>query len=328
MLMAGGGAELSIALVNAAVLALWAALPGLIFCYIRQALAMRRMRPQFSLHKSEAGELDRAVKLYDEVRRRIAGIEPAAEPTGASAVWRALFVRQDDDGTEGCEELEDLQAHARHLRSTIMGLKRRPLRRLQSWIHVVCLRSALARALAAYVMGFVLLVAIGHGPEQSAWLGDAESSMGGALAWYPLDERLFFANAAAACFGPLAAAWFYLLERWRLRRQYDLEFAVLEELAQSDPECAVELPSGDCAAAEELPPAGVNDPWFIVLGLSPAATIGEVKDAYKSLIKQNHPDRVHGMAPVFRNLAEAETKKINAAYRQALDDVDALASAA
>ena len=55
-----------------------------------------------------------------------------------------------------------------------------------------------------------------------------------------------------------------------------------------------------------------------MLGLSSAATIEDVRDAYKTLIKQNHPDRVHGMAPVFRALAEAETKKINAAYRQAL----------
>jgi len=43
-----------------------------------------------------------------------------------------------------------------------------------------------------------------------------------------------------------------------------------------------------------------------------------VKRAYKSLIKQNHPDRVQGMAQAFKNLAETETKKINAAYRQAL----------
>ena len=55
-----------------------------------------------------------------------------------------------------------------------------------------------------------------------------------------------------------------------------------------------------------------------MLGLTPAATIEDVRDAYKTLIKQNHPDRVHGMAPVFRALAEAETKRINAAYRQAL----------
>ena len=36
------------------------------------------------------------------------------------------------------------------------------------------------------------------------------------------------------------------------------------------------------------------------------------------LIKQNHPDRVHGMSPAFRELAEAETKRINVAYQEAL----------
>jgi DnaJ-class molecular chaperone len=48
------------------------------------------------------------------------------------------------------------------------------------------------------------------------------------------------------------------------------------------------------------------------------ATIQEVKQAYKTLIRQNHPDRVQGMSPAFKSLAETETKKINAAYRQAL----------
>ena len=47
--------------------------------------------------------------------------------------------------------------------------------------------------------------------------------------------------------------------------------------------------------------------------------VGEgIKDAYKALIKQSHPDRVQGMSPIFRKLAEAETKKLNAAYRHAL----------
>ena len=40
--------------------------------------------------------------------------------------------------------------------------------------------------------------------------------------------------------------------------------------------------------------------------------------AYKVLIKQNHPDRVHDMSPALIRLAESETKKINAAYQQAL----------
>ena len=55
-----------------------------------------------------------------------------------------------------------------------------------------------------------------------------------------------------------------------------------------------------------------------MLGVPPAAAIDDIKQAYKVLIKQNHPDRVHGMSPAFRELAEAETKRINAAYREAL----------
>ena len=74
----------------------------------------------------------------------------------------------------------------------------------------------------------------------------------------------------------------------------------------------------DPSQSTEANENNANDTWFAVLGLSPVATIEDVRQAYKTLIKQNHPDRVHGMAPVFRALAEAETKKINAAYRQAL----------
>jgi curved DNA-binding protein CbpA len=58
--------------------------------------------------------------------------------------------------------------------------------------------------------------------------------------------------------------------------------------------------------------------WFDVLGLSPSATIEEVKEAYRVRLKQNHPDRVHGMSPLFKTLAEAETKKLNVAYEEAL----------
>src|SRR5580700_11222613 len=65
------GGELAAALVNAIVLALWAALPVLILGYVRQAQAARRIRPEFSLRKSEIAELDRAVALYDQICRRL-----------------------------------------------------------------------------------------------------------------------------------------------------------------------------------------------------------------------------------------------------------------
>ena len=38
--------------------------------------------------------------------------------------------------------------------------------------------------------------------------------------------------------------------------------------------------------------------WFAVLGVSPFASIDEIKDAYKAMVKQNHPDRVHNSASV------------------------------
>jgi hypothetical protein len=319
MFVPESGGELSATLVNAVLLALWAALPGLILGYIRQALAARKIRPEFALRKSEISELDRAVALYDQVGRRLETIEQHTEmPT---RIWRALFDRTDD--VPDAEEYDDLQAHAQHLRGAIARLKRRPLQRLHSWVHVISAQSALAGAIAAYGAALALAIAASQAPGQSAWADELNAGARHAVVWYPLDARLFYANAVAAGFAAAAAALFYLLRRARLRRDYELEICAFEDLAYSDPLRPVEPSPEDQVASDPSQQAdanenNANDTWFAVLGLSSAATIEDVRQAYKTLIKQNHPDRVHGMAPVFRALAEAETKKINAAYRQAL----------
>jgi hypothetical protein len=313
------GGELAAALVNAVVLALWAALPVLILGYVRQAQAARRIRPEFSLRKSEISELDRAVALYDQVCRRLETIDQQTETP--PRFWRALFDRPDDDRDADAEERDDLQAHAQHLRGTIARLKRRPLQRLRAWIHTASAQSALAGAIAAYGATLALVVAASQASGQAAWADELNARH--TLVWYPLDARLFYANAVAAGFAVAAAALFYLLRRARLRRDYEFEMCAYRDLANSDPSRQAERPPEDQATFDpsQWTEANENDPndtWFAVLGLSPAATIEDVRNAYKTLIKQNHPDRVHGMAPIFRALAEAETKKINAAYRQAL----------
>jgi len=317
MVVPESGGELAAALVNAVVLALWAALPGLILGYIRQARMARRIGPHFALRKSEAAELDRAVALYDQVCRRLETIGHPAETPIRS--WRALFDRADD--IPDANERDDLQAHAQHLRGTIARLKRRPLQRLHSWVHAASAQSALAGALAAYGAALVLAIAASQASGQAAWADELNPRH--VLAWYPLDARLFYANAAAAGIAAAAAALFYLLRRARLRRDYELEICAFKDLACSDLRRPAEPPAEDQAAFDpsqwtEANENNANDSWFTVLGLSPMATIEDAKDAYKTLIKQNHPDRVHDMAPIFRALAEAETKKINAAYRQAL----------
>ena len=321
MFVPESGGELSALLVNAIVLALWAALPGLILGYVRQAQAARKIRPEFALRKSEVAELDRAVRLYDEVCGRLEIIEQQAETP--RRFWRALFDRTDDVRQAEAEERDDLQAHAQHLRGTIARLKRRPLQRFYAWVHVTSSRWALAGAIAAYGAALALVIAASQAPGQAAWADELNAGARHALAWYPLDARLFYANAVAAGCAAAAAALLYLLRRARLRRDYELEICAFKDLADSDPRRPAEPAPADQAASDppqqtEANENNANDPWFAVLGLPSAATIEDVRQAYKTLIKQNHPDRVHGMAPVFRALAEAETKKINAAYRQAL----------
>jgi hypothetical protein len=320
MFVPESGGELSAALVNAIVLALWAALPGLILGYVRQVLAAGKIRPEFKLRKSEVSELDRAVRLYDEVCGRLETIEQQVETP--KRFWRVLFDRTDDVQVDA-EERDDLQAHAQHLRGTIARLKRRPLQRFYAWVHVTSSRWALAGAIAAYGAGLSFAIVASQAPGQAAWADELNAGTRHALAWYPLDARLFYANAVAAGFAFAAASLLYLLRRARLRRDYELEFCAFKDLASSDPRRPEEPQPADRTASDPPQQTEANennaiDTWFAVLGLSPAATVEDVRQAYKTLIKQNHPDRVHGMAPVFRALAEIETKRINAAYRQAL----------
>jgi hypothetical protein len=150
--------------------------------------------------------------------------------------------------------------------------------------------------------------------------------------WQVLDNGLLLANAVTAAVVAIVMPPLYLVRRVQLHRQNAPQIRNLRTFAAADPQQSIDLgqdgeetPGGQGAPYEatddgppiapELPEAGV---WFDVLGVSSAATIDDVKQAYKALVKQNHPDRVHGMSPVFRELAEAETKRINVAYAEAL----------
>jgi hypothetical protein len=314
---------ISMMLLNAALLALWPVLPVLIVCYLRQFLVARRTRPVFTLRKSEADELHRARRLFDQVCGRIDWITKQTEPS--NSFW-LFFQTPSPDAIVNADELDDLHAHAQHLQATILRLTRLPLRRLNHWIHVRSSEFACGVAIAAHLAALALLLTLFHVAEPSAAAHEPVASVTRA-AWYPFDERIFQANAVATGYACVTATLFYLVRRALLRQAYSFDFSFFRQFAKNGPAPGSDGPEPEQYADEpvdgtETAEAGNGGDWIAILGISAEAGINEVKDAYKFLIKKNHPDRVQDMSPAFRILAEAETKKINAAYRQALACVE------
>jgi hypothetical protein len=308
--------EFSIALVNACLLALLPVLPILLVGCMRQSLLALRIRPVFSLRKFESDELTRAAMLYEKVCHRLKQQRDIGERV--AGLWGSLLNRRSGIPKHS-DEIEELEAHAQYLRMTIMRFRRRPLLRLKAWLHIRSSQFAYSRALVTYVAIVSLLIVVLYAFEPSAWASSAVSN----VFMYPIDVRLFYANGIAAGFAAPAAPVFYLVRRFGLRRQYSLEFCVFRDLARTEPgqlfdQFDAEEITQDQPRLEDQSVTLDHRNWYAVLGLPESASIEEVRKAYKALIKQNHPDRVHDMSPALRTLAESETKLINAAYRQAL----------
>jgi hypothetical protein len=328
-----GGGDLSAAVVNAFLLALWVVLPALLLSYLRQSVLTRRLRPDFTLRKSETDELNRALSLYGDVRARLEEIHNSPE-LSKSSWWSA--VSPPSDAPDSNDEFEDLKAYAQHLRAMISRLRNQPLLRLRSWVHSKAAQFALGHAVAVYAVSFVLLLLLTfHIADQPVWAEDLNSHASDVLVWYPFDPRLFYANGIATGFTLIAMPILYWVRRFNLDRNHSVEFCLFKDMAKLGPwetiyegevaseEGKASEPDEDASSRKDAdePEHAIltTDNWITILGVPEAATIEEVKEAYKALIKQNHPDRVQGMSAAFRELAEAETKKINAAYREALN---------
>jgi len=309
------GNDIPMALLNAAVLALWPVLPMLIVYYFRQLLIARRTPPVFALRKSETDELDRAHRLFGRVCERIKrNSERAQSKTGLRRFFGALFL---DAATANPDEMDDLHAHAQHLRATIQRLTRLPLQRLNYWIHIRSSRFACGVAIGLQLAALALFLAPYHVFEM---LGLPPQVMAGASsgAWYPFDQHVFQANAIATGCICVAAPVVYFIRRATLSRAYSFEFSFFRQFANDRPVYEPVRPGDDPASATDTIESAEEGDWITVLGVSSQPTLSEIKSTYKGLIRQNHPDRVQDMSPAIRMLAEAETKKINAAYRFAL----------
>jgi hypothetical protein len=307
--------------INVALFALLLVLPILWAGYLR--LATRRLSPDFSLRRLEAFELDRAEAVYKRISQRLSDIEQVARAGTGGFLDRMRHrarIRQ-----QYADEIDDLRACANHLRASIVRLRRRPIQRLRSWVHAISARFAFSSSLASYLTILVPATVFIYFAEQPLWAQELASLIEETLVWKPFDQRLLYVNGITAGVVIMLAPALYALQRARLYRDHRTQAKVLRDFAVADPDQLIHDDTPKYTLVEDLTAVELNnsDSWYAVLGLSPAATLDDVRNAYRTKIKQTHPDRVSGMAPAFQELAEAETRKLNAAYTEALAAVRA-----
>jgi DnaJ-domain-containing protein 1 len=100
-----------------------------------------------------------------------------------------------------------------------------------------------------------------------------------------------------------------------------------QHLAELQREAERQRPQAEEGREAERPYQQGSDPaaaqcptqeWWRLLEVAPSATKDEIVRNYRQKIRQCHPDRVAGLAPEFRELAEERSKELNAAYAQAM----------
>jgi DnaJ domain len=309
----------SLASSNASVLALLVVLSSLFAGCIHYNMSARRMRPDFALRKLESIELTRAMLLYEKASGRLKEIYHDGEQAGAAWLARA---RRSKLRQKFGEELEDLEAYADDLRSVIVRLKLRPIQRYKSWAHVLSSQFAFSCALACYYLILALLTGYLYAFDDSIWAQGRQISFGTFMFWEQLGDRLLYSNWIAASLVFVLVPALYFGRRVTLQREHGQQLRELKELARTDPDrlvdrsqINVEEPEESLKALDEM---SGKIAWYDILEVSPSATLDEIKEVYKAKVKQSHPDRVHDMSPAFKRLAEAETKKLNVAYTEAL----------
>ena len=98
-----------------------------------------------------------------------------------------------------------------------------------------------------------------------------------------------------------------LLQQWRERSQAKPDQEDQQRRQSSAHSSHTQRPPQDIPLPEETLHARV-------LGLSGKITMEDVKRIYRERIKEYHPDKVASLGMKLREVAEAESKKINEAY--------------
>ena len=290
-------------------------------------ISAHRTNAQFSLGRLEEFELERAILLYQKALDRLEHIRHEGQQIQAGLLARYRYRKQ--IGRKFAAELHDLRSYQAHLRSMIVRLRSGPVQRFKSWLHLDSACFALSRSLTLCLLVIGMLGVCSYLADQPDLLGQPvfegetiTAALATWFAWPPADGRMLDTSSLGGVLLAVATPVLYSYRRAKLHLMHRHQFRALKKFAAADPDRLVHQAPPLAAACRKIRLSAPDIPdersWFSILGVARSASTDEIKQAYKARVKQNHPDRVGEMSPLFRELAEAETKKINAAYEDAM----------
>jgi hypothetical protein len=165
-------------------------------CFVRYKISASRISHTFQLRSLESIELDRSMLLYKKVHDRRNELHKLAEEVDGDLLAR--YRRRKIIRQKYAEELEDIDAYGNHLRSTIVRLRRKPIQRLRSWLHICSAQQAFGRSLTAYAviscLGLIELNCL----QQLLLVDESEISFALFSRWEEIRAPMLYANWLAA----------------------------------------------------------------------------------------------------------------------------------
>src|SRR5580704_3875134 len=247
---------------DTALMALLVVPPGLLACYVCYRLVTRQLRPSGSLGPLESIELERSLLLYAMASKRIAADHDRKR--NAARRWRAGARR---DSSRPGEDAEDLTIYMHDLRSTIVRLRSRPIKRFKRWMHAVSVQSALGRALACYLAVMALVIAWFCCLQPILWTGGIDPGFKAYVLWQAVKGRLLLANWLAANVAAVAIPMLYAARRVALSRAHRTQIGVLRDFAGAgaEPSMQERQSQSDSAGPETSPAVAAEGNWSAVL---------------------------------------------------------------
>jgi hypothetical protein len=285
----------------------------------------KRAPGDFALRAEEAEELSDVGGRFGAVIQRLEEIEQEGSDLKQNA--DGMYHRGSRLGVSLNNELEELLPEKDQLADRYIEIQQIPVDRLDKWIHLSSMRSALRWVAPAYIgIGIVLYLI------DPAWMTGLSSFIGQYLFLHfrGANDMVFASALIAALASAVLLPIAYFIRRGALARATESTRQQLLEIPdgedsppasgdedQESPDDEYEDEEYNGAADEDDEPEAAK-PWYEILGVPPSASPREINVAYREHVKTCHPDLVAGLDPEFRELAEAKAKALNAAREEGL----------